>query len=471
MADLNDIPNQNPNLTIEELEIIGYFARGQKYSFSSKNLKLDSSETSIRLSDREGKLLGISKQINEWQRKVLVSNTSSYKPKILETLKDRGFITKQTSSHPNFTEHHHYKIPGDYKLNYTKILQLWKVWWNNKQYQLQPRTPSIDPLIFTKGNWHRIQQENFLLQTANGEAIICAEDWVIWIDKLEPKPIIQVHQSTAKQDSIQLDPFALAFAKPLPAQKRLHQEIVPANSIKSNMFTQINPPPMTPISPLGLPPKDNTNSITDLPAQDNEDLEYYLNTFNTEDTEDVDRIEGIYNIGELLGDPTSNDRIASPSTKSKPTFKLEVKVVEPAASQPKHTAPVELAASQPKSTAPVVEIPVGRIPSNPQIAPIVPPPPPKSPNLSGEIGRSISEPTTGQSTRVANEASSTTSISAQKKLLKLKVIDTLTKYLTEGECVTHTEVIKNTQGDVINSKTIETQRSCPKWAIDLIQSL
>jgi hypothetical protein len=457
MADLNDIPNRNPNLTIEELEIIGYFARGQKYSFSSKNLKLDSSGTSIRLSDREGKLLGISKQINEWQRKVLVSNSSSYKPKMLETLKARGFITKQTSSHPNFTEHHHYKIPGGYKLNYTKILQLWKVWWNNKQYQLQPRTPSLDPLIFTKGNWHRIQdlqpqQDNFLLQTANGEPIICAEDWVIWVDKLDPKPIIQIHQSTPQQDSIQLDPGS-------------------PNSAKSNMLTQINPPPMTPISPLGLPPRDNTNSLTDLPAQDDDDLEYYLNTFNTEDTEDVDRIEGIYNIGELLGDPTPDDRVAPPSTKSKSSFKLEVTVVEPPVSQPKSTAPViEPPVTQSKPIPPVVEIPVGRIPSNPQIAPIAPPPPPpKSPHLSGEIGRSISEPT--RSFANASEPSSTTSISAQKKLLKLKVIETLTKYLTEGECVTHTEVIKNTQGDVINSKTIKTQRSCPKWAIDLIQSL
>jgi hypothetical protein len=438
MADLNDIPNRNPNLTIEELEIIGYFARGQKYSFSSKNLKLDSSETSIRLSDREGKLLGISKQINEWQRKVLVSNSSSYKPKIFETLKARGFITKQISSHPNFTEHHHYKIPGGYKLNYTKILQLWKVWWNNKQYQLQPRTPSIDPLIFTKGNWHRIQdlqpqQENFLLQIANGEPIICAEDWVIWVDKLEPKPTIQLHQSTPKQDSIQLDP------------------IVSANSSKSNMLTQITPPPMTPISPLGLSPKDPINNNKDIESQDEDDLEYYLNTFNTEDTEDVDRIEGIYNIGELLGDPTPEDRVAPPSTKSKSSFKLEVTVVEPRVGEA-------------KPTPPAVEIPVGRIPSNPQIAPIAPPPPPpKSPNLSGEIDRPIFDRSI--------QSSSTISISAQKKLLKLKVIETLTKYVTEGECVTHTEVIKNTQGDVINSKTIETQRSCPKWAIDLIQSL
>ncbi len=439
---MNDIPNRNPNLTIEELEIIGYFARGQKYSFSSKNLKLDSSETSIRLSDRQGKLLGISKQINEWQRKVLVSNSSSYKPKILETLNARGFITKQTSSHPNFTEHHHYKIPGDYKLNYTKILKLWKVWWNNKQYQLHPRTSVIDPLIFTKGNWHRIQdlqpqQDNFLLQTANGSSIIRAEDWVIWVDKLEPKSTIRLHQSTpAEPESIQLDPFA------------------PANSAKSNMLTQMTPPPMTPISPLGLPPKDSSSSNKDIEAQEEDDLEYYLNTFNTEDTEDVDRIEGIYNIGELLGEPTPEDLVAPP-TKSKSSFKLEVKVVEPQVNEP-------------TPTSPAMEIPVARIPSNPQIVPMAPPPPPpKSPHFSGEITKPIVDQTIESSTTT----SSTTSISAQQKLLKLKAIDTLTKYLTEGDCVIHTETIENTQGEIVNCKTVETRRGCPKWAIDLIQSL
>jgi hypothetical protein len=435
MADMNNLPeHQYPNFTIEELEIIGYFSRGQKYSFSSKNLKLDFTETSIRLSDRQGKLLGISKQANEWQRKVLVSSNSIYSPKIIQVLGERGFITKQKSAHPDFTEHHYYKIPNGYKLNYTEILQLWKVWWNNKCHRLQPRSSRIDPLIFTKGNWHRIQdlqpqQEHFLLQTATGEPIICADDWVIWIDKLEPQSITLSPAPTPEIPPVQALPVTLS------------------ESAKSNMSTQIIPPPMTPISPLGMPKKDHPDLAKSLPAKEEDiDLEFYLSTFNTEDTEDVDRIEGIYNIGELLGDATPENEVSLPPQKSTSTLRLEVKVVD----TPVQIPPV------------VVEPPVIKMQPNP--APIAPPPPPKSPTLIHITAPSEPTPT--------NDPLPTLPIlDRQKGSLKLKAFETLTKYLREGDRVTHTETIKNTQGEVINRKTIEIQRGCPSWAIDLIKDL
>ena len=74
------------NLTAQELEIIGYFVQGQKQSIVSHNLKIEYTETSIRLSDFNAKLIGISKQLNQWQRKVLISNNSAYKAKIVENL-------------------------------------------------------------------------------------------------------------------------------------------------------------------------------------------------------------------------------------------------------------------------------------------------------------------------------------------------------------------------------------------------
>ena len=306
--DMNTIPDRYPNLTIEELEIIGYFARGQKDSFSSKNLKLDFSETSIRLSDRQGRLLGISKQVNEWQRKVLVINSSNYTAKIVEVLAEEEFIAKQKSSHPDFTEYHHYKLPDGYRLNYTKILQLWKVWWNNKCDRLYGRKPIVDPLIFSKGGWQQIQnlqpqQEHFLLKMVNGDPIICGEDWVVWIDRIQP-PSIPL--------SPQLEPENIATPT---------ASILPSESPKINMATQITPALTTPIAPLKMTEKDSMG-INTAGYDEDLDLEIYLSTFNTEDTEDVDRIEGIYNINELLGDPTPEREVSSPSPKSKPTVKL-----------------------------------------------------------------------------------------------------------------------------------------------------
>jgi hypothetical protein len=451
--DMNTIPDRYSNLTIEELEIIGYFARGQKYSFSTKNLKLDFSETSIRLSDRQGKLLGISKQVNEWQRKVLVRSSSDYNAKMIESLTERGFIAKQKSSHPDFTEYHYYKVPDGYKLNYTKILQLWKVWWNNKCNSLTERLhqrlyhqkQTFDPLIFNKGSWHQIQdlqpqQEHFLLQIVKGDSIICTEDLVVWIDRLETPSITLSQQSTSENISAQTTP------------------IIPSKSPKSNMPTQVLTPPVTPISPLQMPKKDNIDLNT--PHDEDLDLEEYLSTFNTEDTEDVDRIEGIYNIGELLGDPIPEAEVLPPSPKSKSPIRLEVKMID-----------------TPADNLSTPDSPIGMQLNS---APIVPPPPPKSPKLISTAQVPNSNPVAPASTVSVPEPSlpissikqpSTLSTSDQKRLLKVKAVETLSKYLREGDFITHTETIKNTQGEVINRKTTEIQRGCPSWAIDLIQSL
>ncbi len=441
--DMNNIPDRYPNLTIEELEIIGYFARGQKYTFSSKNLKLDFSATSIRLSDRQGKLLGISKQANEWQRKVLVSNNSNYNAKIIEVLTEREFIAKQKSSHPDFAEYHYYKVPDGYKLNYTEILQLWKVWWKNKCDRLHRQKSIVDPLIFSKGSWHQIQdlqpqQEHFLLQMVQGP-IICAEDWVVWVDKLQTP-------------SIPLSPPST------PENISETTTLTPSKPPQSNMSTQIISPPTTPISPLQMPKKDNID--LNLTEHDEDlDLELYLSTFNTEDTEDVDRIEGIYNIGELLNDTISENGALPPLPKSTSTIKLEVNVIDRSA-----------------ENLPIVKPSVSMQPNS---APIAPPPPPKSPKLMSTSKAPNPNPVTSSSKVSVSEqlpsplvqSPSTFSTSEQKISLKVKAFETLGKYLKEGDCTTHTETIKNTQGEVINRKTIEIQRGCPSWAIDLIQGL
>jgi hypothetical protein len=442
---MNNTLDLYPNLTIEELEIIGYFARGQKYSFSSKNLKLDFSETSVRLSDRQGKLLGISKQANEWQQKVLVSNNSNYNVKIVEALTKREFIAKQKSSHPDFAEYHYYQVPNGYKLNYTKILDLWKVWWKNKCERLQGQKSIVDPLIFSKGSWQQIQdlhpqQEHFLLQMTTGDPIVCGENWVVWIDKFQPPSITLAPQSTPENMPAQTTPIVLSK---LP---------------KSHMPTQVISPPIAPISPLQMSKKEHVE--IDTAHDEDKDLEIYLSTFNTEDTEDIDRIEGIYNIGELLSDTTPEQDVSPPSSKSKPTVRLEVKVID-----------------NPADNLPIVEIPVTMQANS---ASIIPPPPPKSPKLIHTPTAQISTPVIPSpqesiaESSVSNssiQSSSMASILDQKRSLKVKAFETLSKYLREGDCTTHTETIKNTQGEVINRKTIEIQRGCPSWAIDLIQSL
>ncbi len=371
MADAKYTSNRPFNLMPKESEIIGYFAQGQKQALASENLKLEYTDTSIRLSDRQAILIGISKQVNKWQRKVLISNKSVYKDTIVQTLESVGFIARKKSSHPEFSEYHHYQMPDGYQLNYTEVIQLWRAWWHNKRYQLNVSVSPLDVLFFSKGNWCPVQelqpkQGSFILHTAKGEIEIEPEEYIVWIDR-------------------------------------------------SNTTTSIESPLKNCIN---LVQKDY---IADLPElEEYIDLEAYLSTFNTEDSEDIDRIEGIYNIDELLSASNPIDRVSLPVQKS---IDLPAEPVSVAHVAERKSSPVKPLAS-----------------SKPQ----------------------ISTPTA---------TSSTLSISQRQASLKLKAMNVLDTYLREGDLIIHTEVLKNAQGQEINRKVTRIERSCPSWAIDQIKKL
>ena len=400
--------NQYPNLTTEELEIVGYFAKGQKCSISTDTLRLQSSETSIRLINNSEKLIGISKQVNQWQRKVLINQDSACRSSIIKILTDEGFILKRKSSHPDFTEYHHYQVPDGYKLNYSDVLHLWKVWWNNKRYQLHEKKVSIDILIFSKGNWYPVRdlqpnQGNFILKTDLNELSILAGDLAIWLDRSPPEatPIINHHHESMLSTQ---------------APEHLTSN---TNSLTATI----------PISDTSLEQDDlkSLHSI-DQKIEEDLDLETYLNTFNTEDTEDIDQIEGIYHIGELLNQ-SGVDRDFPPSISTKPSFKLAVSVVKPIINQ-------EVIAETPKLS---IEIPAR--------------------------ATQASAPTS------IEDRLPSLSITERKKSLKIKAIETLNSYLQDGETITHTELLKNGQGVIVNRKVTTVQRSSPRWTIEQIRQL
>ena len=96
--------NRYLNPIMKESEIIGYFVQGQKQAVSSGNLTLEYTETSIRLINNNAQLIGISKQVNKWQRKVLISNKFADKRTIVQALLAAGFIASkvgQLEARPN----------------------------------------------------------------------------------------------------------------------------------------------------------------------------------------------------------------------------------------------------------------------------------------------------------------------------------------------------------------------------------
>ena len=409
MADTNYISDRTLNLTNEEIQIVGYFAQGQKHFISSQNLKLEYTDTSIRLSDRDGKLLGISKQVNQWQRKVLICNNSVYRTSILEALTALGFINKQKSSHPEFSEHHLYQVPDTYKVNYTEIIKLWKVWWNHKRYQLNQPNPPIDVLTFTKGNWYLIRdlqpkQGNFVISTERGEIAIEPEDFVVWLDAID-------REKTESTPTNSTSSFTLE-----PPQTSSTNRSVPIDSnillSSRNLTTTGSSTPLPPAVSSAKSSDKNAERLEWVQPIEDLDLESYLNTFNTEDSEDVDRIEGIYNIGELLSGNTIEENVLPPTPQ-----------------------PIDL---PPPTPEPIVVIAV------PVEPPASPSPMPIKPVLS---------------------------MAQRQAELKRKAMNVLAKYLQEGDRITHTEVLTNGQGQELNRKITQIQRGCPSWAIEQIQKL
>ncbi len=57
-------------------------------------------------------------------------------------------------------------------------------------------------------------------------------------------------------------------------------------------------------------------------------------------------------------------------------------------------------------------------------------------------------------------------VSPMKDSLQAAILNVLEDYLVHGETIVRTEVVTDDRGQVISEKTITTQRSCPKWAIE-----
>jgi hypothetical protein len=407
--------------TAEPDRIIDYFVRGHKQFISSPDLKLEYTETSIRLSDRDSQLIGISKQVNQWQRKVLLSKKSAYTSRIIQAAHAIGFITKQKSAHPEFSEHHYYDVPDGYRLKYTEVIELWKVWWHNKRYQLNVPNPPINVLTFTKGKWYSIRdlqpkQGNFIIRTERGEIEIEPEDYVVWLEskstpRTEPRSLTTSQLLLLDRQQIRANHPSL----PLEFERQSEQNIAIEVPISGSVPAAAKVPgsvssTITSVNPTAKPPVDLGEEYEDV------DLESYLNTFNTEDAEDIDRIEGIYNIGELLSGSTieEENEVSPPTLSSEP-------IDPPAPPQP----PIDPPANQASAVPTASPIPDRSLLSLPQ----------------------------------------------RQAALKSKAIDVLTKYLHEGDTIVHTEVLKNALGQEVNRKVSTIQRGCPGWAIAQIQQM
>jgi hypothetical protein len=260
----------------QELETIRSFVWSDRPTDSGSTIKIQLKNNAIRLLNSEGKLLAVKKKIDKIQHKILVSKRSHYNRIIAQVLVGEEFILTPQSIYPDFDEYHHYLVPEGYKLQYTEVMQLWKIWWNKKRKHLNDAILKLDVLVYTRNHWHSIQdfrpkEGNFAISTTVGEVFVPGEQRVVWLEKLDSQ-------------------------LPTPEELPQAQFIPPVPVVAAPSESGI---PTETISRLQPHPPDVSNTVT-VTLNNDRELEDYLSTFDTSDTEDVADINGIYQIDRLV---------------------------------------------------------------------------------------------------------------------------------------------------------------------------
>lgn len=191
MADSDKAPSSPPQILPSDLELINSFISGKKKSIATAHLQIEYVTNTIKLLDRRKVVVGVSKQLNEWQQKILLRRRSMYFGAIQDRLSHCGFFVIPNSGHPDFAEYHKYQTPTGFRLHYQPARSLAKSWIDSHSQSVRKQSNSI--LIFQVDNWYPIQeldiyQQTMRLRTLIGELVVGNEDLMIWIDRMPAAP-------------------------------------------------------------------------------------------------------------------------------------------------------------------------------------------------------------------------------------------------------------------------------------------
>ncbi len=175
------------DLSAADIELIENFVRGKKKMSAAAHLQVEYSDKAMKLLDRRGGLVAVSKQVNEWQQKVLLNNQAEgYMNVLCATLERHDFLAARKSRHPDYVEYSKYQTPEGYKLQYQPAHVMAKAWL--ERYARSSGVQSRSLLVFQGGNWFPIQelkidQRTLQLRTLVGETTIDSNDYLVWIEQ------------------------------------------------------------------------------------------------------------------------------------------------------------------------------------------------------------------------------------------------------------------------------------------------
>lgn len=180
-------PEISSGLSAADIELIENFVRGKKKTIAAAHLQVEYSDKAMKLLDRRGCLVAVSKQVNEWQQKVLLNNqVEGYMSLLCATLERHDFLAARKSRHPDYVEYSKYQTPEGYKLQYQPAHVMGKAWL--ERYARSSGVQSRSLLVFQGGSWFPIQelkidQRTLQLRTLVGETMIDSNDYQVWIEQ------------------------------------------------------------------------------------------------------------------------------------------------------------------------------------------------------------------------------------------------------------------------------------------------
>ncbi len=174
-------------LSAADIELIENFVRGKKKTITAAHLQVEYSDKAMKLLDRRGGMVAVSKQVNEWQQKVLLNNqVEGYMSVLCATLERHDFVAARKSRHPDYVEYSKYQTPEGYKLQYQPAHVMGRAWL--ERYARSSGVQSRSLLVFQSGNWFPIQelkidQRTLQLRTLVGETVVDSSDYLVWIEQ------------------------------------------------------------------------------------------------------------------------------------------------------------------------------------------------------------------------------------------------------------------------------------------------
>jgi hypothetical protein len=182
-------------LSAADIELIENFVLGKKktipqsgrFANAAAHLQVEYSDKAMKLLDRRGGLVAVSKQVNEWQQKVLLNNqVEGYMSVLCATLERHDFVAARKSRHPDYVEYSKYQTPEGYKLQYQPAHVMGRAWL--ERYARSSGVQSRSLLVFQGGNWFPIQelkidQRTLQLRTLVGETVVDSNDYLVWIEQ------------------------------------------------------------------------------------------------------------------------------------------------------------------------------------------------------------------------------------------------------------------------------------------------